>query len=69
MTPVLPDRPPRKAPVPLGQRLFDNIFLLLAGGLFVMLALYTGWGLLRARGGRRRIGRRRPGSASPSCGA
>ena len=32
-------------PVPLGQRLFDNIFLLLAAGLFIMLALYTGWGL------------------------
>lgn len=45
MTPVMPERPGRDAPVPLGQRLFDNIFLLLAGGLFVMLALYTGWGL------------------------
>jgi len=44
MTPVTSD-PPREAPPPLGQRLFDNIFLLLAGGLFVMLALYTGWGL------------------------
>jgi hypothetical protein len=33
------------APVPLGQRLFDNIFLLLGAGLFVMFALYTGWGL------------------------
>jgi hypothetical protein len=32
-------------PVPLGQRLFDNTFLLLAAGLFVMLLLYTGWGL------------------------
>jgi hypothetical protein len=45
MTPVTPDRPPREAPAPLGQRLFDNVFLLLAGGLFVMLVLYTGWGL------------------------
>ena len=32
-------------PVPLGQRLFDNVFLLLAAGLVVMLVLYTGWGL------------------------
>lgn len=32
-------------PLPLGQRLFDNVFLLLAAGLAVMLLLYTGWGL------------------------
>lgn len=32
-------------PIPIGQRLFDNIFLLLAAGLLVMFALYTGWGL------------------------
>ena len=31
--------------VPLGQRLFDNMFLLLAAGLLIMLLLYTGWGL------------------------
>ena len=31
--------------IPLGQRLFDNVFLLLGAGLFVMFALYTGWGL------------------------
>jgi hypothetical protein len=30
---------------PLGQRLFDNIFLLLIAGLVVVFALYTGWGL------------------------
>lgn len=41
-----PSRPPTSpTPVPLGQRLFDNIFLLLAAGLLVMFALYTGWGL------------------------
>ena len=34
------------AQVPLGQRLFDNIFLLLALGLVVVFALYTGWGLV-----------------------
>lgn len=32
-------------PIPLGQRLFDNVFLLLAAGLLIMLVLYTGWGL------------------------
>ena len=30
---------------PLGQRLFDNVFLLVGAGLLVMLVLYTGWGL------------------------
>jgi len=38
-SPLPPDR------LPLGQRLFDNVFLLLAAGLVVMLLLYTGWGL------------------------
>ncbi len=33
------------APPPLGQRLFDNPFLLLAAGIVVMLAFYTLWGL------------------------
>jgi hypothetical protein len=37
--------PRQEAPVPLGQRLFDNVFLLLGAGLLVMLLLYTGWGL------------------------
>lgn len=32
-------------PVPLGQRLLDRPFLLLAAGLLVMLLFYTGWGL------------------------
>lgn len=32
------------APVPLGQRLFDNWPLLMVVGLLVMLAVYTGWG-------------------------
>ena len=31
--------------VPLGQRLFDDVFLLLVAGLVVMFLLYTGWGL------------------------
>jgi len=40
---------PRETPdagaIPLGQRLFDNMYLLLAAGLLVMFVLYTGWGL------------------------
>jgi hypothetical protein len=31
--------------VPLGQRLFDNMFLLLALGLLVMFVFFTGWGM------------------------
>ena len=32
--------------IPLGQRVFDNIWLLFALGLIVMFVVYTGWGLL-----------------------
>ena len=32
-------------PIPLGQRLFDNMFLLLGAGLVVVFVLYTGWGI------------------------
>ena len=32
-------------PIPLGQRLLDRPFLLLAAGLLVMFLFYTGWGL------------------------
>jgi hypothetical protein len=31
--------------IPLGQRLYDRPFLLLAVGLVIMLVFYTGWGL------------------------
>jgi hypothetical protein len=31
--------------VPLGQRLFDNMYLLLALGVLVMLVVFTAWGL------------------------
>jgi hypothetical protein len=31
--------------VPLGQRLFDNPFLLLVAGLVTMAVFYTLWGL------------------------
>lgn len=31
--------------VPLFQRLFDNVFLLLALGLLIMLVIFSGWGM------------------------
>jgi hypothetical protein len=41
-----PDDPSAVAEkIPLGQRLFDNVFLLLALGMLVMLVAFTGWGL------------------------
>jgi len=33
------------AKIPLGQKLFDQPFLLLIAGILVMLAFYTLWGL------------------------
>jgi len=30
---------------PLGQRLFDNVYLLLALGVLVMLGVFTAWGM------------------------
>jgi len=39
------DADSESGPVPLGQRLFDNVFLLLALGLIVMFVVFTGWGL------------------------
>ena len=35
--------PPER--IPLGQRLFDNMYLLLVAGLLVMLVVFTAWGL------------------------
>lgn len=32
-------------PVPLGQRVFDNMYLLLVLGVLVMLVIFTGWGM------------------------
>lgn len=32
-------------PLPLGQRLYDNMFLLLASGILIMVLVYTGWGV------------------------
>lgn len=31
--------------IPLGQRLFDQPFLLLVAGIVVMAVFFTGWGL------------------------
>ena len=31
--------------VPFGQRLFDNMYLLLALGVLVMLVVFTAWGM------------------------
>lgn len=45
-----PSRETHDAPeprVPLGQRLFDNPFLLLIAGILVMAVFYTGWGLVQ----------------------
>ena len=36
---------PAAEAIPPGQRLFDNMFLLLALGLVIMFIVYTGWGL------------------------
>ena len=39
-------RPPdAEGAPPLGQRLYDNMFLLLVVGIVIMLLVYTGWGL------------------------
>jgi hypothetical protein len=40
-----PDHTPESERIPLGQRLFDNVYLLLALGLLVMLVVFTGWGM------------------------
>ena len=41
-------QPPERSdrPAPLGQRLLDRPFLLLAAGLAVMFGFYTIWGLV-----------------------
>jgi hypothetical protein len=43
MDPTDPHAP--NEPVPLMQRLFDNIWLLLVAGIVVMFVVYTGWGM------------------------
>ena len=45
-TPGVPPAPePAASQVPLGQRLFDNIWLLFVLGVLIMFIVYTGWGL------------------------
>ena len=48
MDPRTPPRPPAEPeePIPLGQRLLDRPFLLLAACLVVMFVFYTGWGMI-----------------------
>lgn len=45
MDPSIPQSGESNEPVPTGQRLFDNMYLLLALGVLVMLVVFTGWGL------------------------
>lgn len=42
-SPARPDDPAE--PVPLGQRLYDNMYLLLILGVLVMLVVFTAWGM------------------------
>jgi hypothetical protein len=42
--PPNPPQEPDERP-PLGQRFFDNVFLLLALGMLIMFVVYTGWGM------------------------
>jgi hypothetical protein len=44
---TLPHGGPAPEPdeMPLGQRLFDNWFLLMVAGIVIMGVIYTGWGL------------------------
>jgi hypothetical protein len=44
-TPQPEDQMATTEEIPLGQRLYDRPFLLLAVGLAIMLIFYTGWGL------------------------
>ena len=41
--PTTEERP--QQPIPLGQRFFDNVFLLLVLGIVITFSMYTGWGL------------------------
>ena len=40
-----PDATEPSERIPLGQKLFDNMYLLLALGLLVMLVVFTEWGM------------------------
>jgi hypothetical protein len=45
MDPSPPDVNDASEPLPLGQRVFDNMYLLLILGVAVMLVIFTAWGL------------------------
>ena len=45
MDPSPDDSPEPIEKLPMGQRLFDNMYLLLALGLLVMFVIFTGWGM------------------------
>jgi hypothetical protein len=40
-----PSTPARDEEIPLPQRLFDNVWLLLVLGVVIVFVLFTGWGL------------------------
>ena len=48
MTETQKATPPSEPHIPLGQRLFDNVFLLLVAGIVVMVVFYTAWGIWEA---------------------
>lgn len=48
MTEPLNVPPAEESRVPLPQRLFDNVLLLLVAGIVVMVVFYTAWGIWEA---------------------
>ena len=42
--PTTPE-PNEEEQIPLGQRLYESPFLLLAAGLLIMIVFFTAWGL------------------------
>ena len=42
---AVPPKSPEPPAVPAGQRLYDNVFFLLAAGVVFMAVVYTAWGL------------------------
>jgi hypothetical protein len=45
MKPPPGDETKTDEPVPVGQRVFDNMYLMLALGVVVMIVIYTAWGV------------------------
>ncbi len=45
MDPSPPDVTDTSEKLPLGQRLFDNMYLLLILGVVIMLGVFTAWGM------------------------